>query len=131
MSRFLTKEEIDNIELKGSNIIVERYLPPEKMTPDSLIILPRDFMMFKGEAMQMTSVHDNPRMKVIRVGPGELLDSGEIEEVNVEVGDIVIGDSHLTDERNKIGDSPEGGYFVIHCKLAETAVYEDVLQEIE
>lgn len=61
MDNLLTREDLDKINLLGSMVIVERYLPPEKVTPDSLIILPRDFMQFKLPGIGMLSVHDNPR----------------------------------------------------------------------
>lgn len=123
-----TEEECRNLQLVGSNIIVTRYKPSDRMTPDSLIVLPVQFMEFKTPG-GMSSPHDNPRVEVLNVGPGERLEGGELEDMQgIKPGDIGLCDSVVSDQRNLIGKTESGeGIYIIHIKLLEAFIKKEDL----
>lgn len=118
----ISREEALSMKLCGSQMLVERYRPPSKLTPDSLIVLPYEFMSVRG--VGMTSTHDDPRMLILAVGPGEVLDDGTREDMP-KVGDVAIADNVWTDERNLISKDSDDDYcgiYVAHVMQIEAIV---------
>ncbi len=123
-NHLLSREEALKLKLTGSYVLVERFNPPDRLTPGSLIVLPIDYMSVRGTGI--SSTHDNPRMRVVSVGPGELLEDGTREEMP-NIGDIVLCDSLVSDPRALVSKEVEGqfeGLFIAHVVQFEGSVTE-------
>ena len=116
------QELLDKRILLGSQILVERKRPYEKLTQKSVLELPRD------KEGGLLAIYDNPLLRTLKVGPGEYLDNGEREDMEgLAAGDFLIADSLVSDvSRNYLMDSkdPEyDGIFVIHYKEVMTRIF--------